>query len=203
MSADAWDRSGFGLGYAFESDPEFPATGQWDCPHYGFRADGSTPEPFRSRWGTPLIVRFVPAGAGQWVGSFEAGGLGGTTGVFPGPAPAHAVVVCEGQPYLVDVTTPSQTSSLELLPVTQICGVPDIDLLVLVTPTAMAAIGQAGVTWHSERLGLDELHVLTATAHGLRCEAKSLTSQPAQFTVDPRTGQVIAGPRFLDTWPGH
>jgi hypothetical protein len=62
-------------------------------------------------------------------------------------------VVCDGRPYLVDVTAPTRTTVLGLEPVTQVCRDRDLELLVLAGHSDLAALGPAGgLVWHSERL---------------------------------------------------
>lgn len=90
----------------------------------------------------------------------------------------------------------------DLEPVTQVCRVRDLDLVVLVGFTRLAALSPAGLAWHSERLCLDDLRVLGATGDGIRCSG-DLRGVAEEFTVDPRTGQLRSGPRFLDSWPGN
>ncbi|HEX8863208.1 MAG TPA: hypothetical protein VGC06_29775 [Actinomycetes bacterium] len=158
-------------------------------------------EPFRSRWGTPLVVRVAIADDSRWVGSFEAGGMRALTGVFACPNPIQALVVCDGRPYLVDVTAPTRATVVDLEPVTQVRRVRDLDLLVLAGHSDLAALGPTGLVWHSERLCLDDLRVLDAAAEGIRC-AGDLLGSSEEFTVDALTGQVRSGPRFLDIWPG-
>lgn len=201
MTTRRFNTLGFTPTYTCEVDPEFPGAGQWGCTHYGFHHDGVVAEPFRSRWGTPLVVRIAIADDSHWIGSFEAGGMRALTGVFACPNPTQALVVCDGRPYLVDVTAPTRTTVLGLEPVTQVGRVRDLDLLVLAGRNDLAALGGAGLVWHSERLCLDELRVLDAAGEGIRC-AGDLLGSSEEFIVDSRTGQVRCGPRSLDTWPG-
>jgi hypothetical protein len=202
MTTRRFDTLGFAPAYTCQVDPELPGAGQWGWPDYGFHRDGVAAEPFRSRWGTPLVVRIATAGTRQWVGSFEAGGMGTLTGVFACPNPTEALVVCDGQAYLVDVTAPTRTTVLDLEPVTQARRVRDLDLLVLAGFVFMAALGPTGLAWHSERLCLDDLRVLDATADGIHC-CGDFVGSTEEFTVDPHSGQLRSGPRFLDSWPGR
>lgn len=197
-----FDVLGFTPAYTCEVDPEFPGTGDWGCPHYGFDRNGPTTEPFRSRCGTPLIVWFHPAGQGPWVGSFEAGGMHALTGVFACPNPNGALIVCDGQPYLVDVTAPVRSTTIDLDPVTQVRRAGDLNLVVLATDLDLTAIGPDGRAWSSERLCLDGLRILDATADGIRCAGEVLGGVE-ELIVDPDDGQVRSGPRFLDRWPGR
>jgi hypothetical protein len=149
-----------------------------------------------------VIVRVTLPGTGQWVGSFEAGGMHALTGVFACPGPSDALVVCDGQPYLVDVTAPTRTTALHLRPVTQVCRVGDLDQIVLVSYSNLAALGPAGLAWHSERLCLDDLRVRDAAARGIYCSG-DFADSTEEFTVDPHNGRVRSGPRFLDSWPSR
>jgi hypothetical protein len=144
-------------------------------------------------------VRVAVTGTHQWVGSFEAGGMHALTGVFACPRPTDALVACDGQAYLVDVTTPARTTAVDLWPVTQVRRVRSLDLVVLVSHLYLAALGPTGLAWHSERLCLDDLRVLDATAHGIRC-CGDFVGSTEEFTVDPHSGQLRSGPRFLDSW---
>ena len=188
MTTRLFDTLGFSPAYACEVDPEFPSTGDWGDPHHGFQCDGTTSEPFRSRWGTPLTVRFAPATTGRWVGSFEAGGTHGLTSVFACPAPTAALVVCGGQPYLVDVAAPARSAVLSLPSVTQVCRVQDAHLIVLATISSLAAISRSGLAWESQRLYWTYLRVREATLQGLRCVGYSFGGEMEEFIVDPRTG---------------
>src|SRR5260370_32218936 len=91
MNHRTFDALGFSPSYSCQPDPELPGDGDWRCPVHGFRRDGSIAEPFRSRWGTPLVVRFELPDGTQRVGLFEAGGLGGIAGLFASPDPSGPV----------------------------------------------------------------------------------------------------------------
>jgi hypothetical protein len=191
MTSRGFDALGFSPGYACEVDPEFPGTGDWGDPHHGFQRDGRATGPFRSRWGVPLVVRFTPVATGRWVGSFEAGGTRELTGVFACPAPTAALVVCGGQPYLVDVAEPTRSAPLSLPPVAQVARVLDAELIVLATISSLAAVGGSGLLWHGERLYWSDLRVHEATPHGIRCAGYSFGGEVQEFTVDPHTGARI------------
>lgn len=199
MAQRRFDTLGFAPLYACQVDPELPGTGQWDCPHYGFHRDGGATEPFRSRWGTPVIVRVTLPGTGQWVGSFEAGGMHALTGVFACPRPSDALVVCDGQPYLVDVTAPTRTTALHLRPVTQVCRVGDLDQIVLVSYSNLAALGPAGLAWHSERLCL----TTCACATPPRAASTAPATSPAAPRSSPWTRTTAGSAPAHGSWtPG-
>jgi hypothetical protein len=190
---------GFAPSYVCEPDPELPGDGNWDCPAYGFHRDGPARGPFRSRWGTPLIARFTLADGQMWVGSFEAGGTGGIDGIYACPDPSAALIVCDGQGYYTQVTAPTYCTVISLTPITQVCPAGGT-VMVLASFSSLAAIGQHGLAWVSERLSLDDLRITGTGADSIDCDGSFLDSTQ-RFTVDTHTGQVKTGPRFLDTWP--
>src|ERR1700728_3218797 len=91
MNYRSFEALGFSPSYSCQPDPELPGDGDWRCPVHGFGRDGRIAAgPLRSRGGAPLIARFELADRAQWVGLFEAGGLGGIDGVFACPDPDSA-----------------------------------------------------------------------------------------------------------------
>lgn len=201
-SSREFDALEFAPAYMCMVDPELPGDGRWGCPVYSFRHDGSVAgEPFRSRWGTPLIARFTQAGQSMWVGIFEAGGTGGVDGAFACPAPSAALAVCDGHAYLVDVQHPDRTITIPLDPVTQVCSAGS-DLIVMASFSDLTAIGGNGQAWTSERLCLDSLRIVHASAGSIECTGDFLDGVEA-FTVAASTGELLEGRRFRDTWPGH
>ena len=46
------------------------------------------------------------------------------------------------------------------------------------------------------------MRVLDATADGIHC-CGDFVGSTEEFTVDAHGGHLRAGPRFLDSWPGH
>ena len=194
-----YQRLRFSPAYSCQVDPDHPGDAGWGCPVHGFGRDGNRiSEPFRSRWGTAMIIRFA-LGAGTWTGWFEAG-LGGTDGVFACPDPLAALVICEGQAYLVHVAEPDRTAAIAMSPVMQVSSA-DEGLLVLASFANLTAIGPEGQSWTSERLCLDHLKIVSASEHSIDCIGDFIDATES-FTVDARTGNLHAGRRFLDTWPG-
>lgn len=201
-SSREFDALEFAPAYTCEIDPELPGDGRWGCAVHSFRCVGSAEsEPSRSRPGTPLIARFARAGQKLWIGMFEAGGAGGIDGAFACPAPSAALAVCDGQAYLVDVQHPDRTITIPLNPVTQVCGVGS-DLIVIASFSNLTAIGAHGMAWTSERLCLDSLKIVHASASSIECIGDFLDGVEA-FTVAASTGELLEGRRFRDTWPGR
>lgn len=193
---------GFLPAYSCQVDPEHPGGGDWGCPVHGFSRDGHhTCEAFCSRWGTPMLARFALAGAATWVGWFEAGDAGRADGVFACPDPLAALVVCRGQAYLVSVGEPARTAAIAISPVTHVTSA-GTDLIVLAGFDSLTAIGPHGQVWASERLCLDNLRIVSASADRIDCLGDFLDAT-GSFTVNAHDGTLAAGRRFLDTWPGQ
>src|SRR5258705_13453288 len=96
----------FAPAFSFETDPEFPGSGEWDCPVFYFGRDGAITQAFESRWGTPLVVRVEPPTNQAWVGMFASGGLGGVRDTTPCPSPTNLCLIADGLAYVVDVEHP-------------------------------------------------------------------------------------------------
>jgi len=200
MNHRTFDALGFSPSYSCQPDPELPGDGDWRCPVHGFRRDGSIAEPFRSRWGTPLVVRFELPDGTQWVGLFEAGGLGGIDGLFACPDPSGAIAICDGQACLIDVAAPARTTAIPLTPITLVRSAGE-DLIVLAGFSNLAAIGPRGQAWISERLCLDNLKITGTDANKIQSIGDFLDGAE-NFAVDAQTGELREGRRFLDNWPG-
>jgi hypothetical protein len=200
-SSRAFHTLGFSPAYSCQVCPELPGNGDWGCPAHGFSRDGGrATEPFRSRWATPIIVRFTLADASEWIGMFEAG-PGGLDGAFACPGPLAALIACDGQAYLIDVTAPDRTTAIHPAPITQASGAGK-GLIILASFASLTAIGLRGLAWVSEPLCLDNLRIVTASADSIECIG-DFVEGTEHFKVDGHTGRLQEGRRFLDTWPGQ
>lgn len=196
-----FDDLGFAPAYTCQVDPELPGDGRWDCPVHAFSQDGHpTAQPFRSRWGTPLIARFEMPGQDTWAGTFESGGSGGLDGMYACPDPLAALAVCGGRAYLIDVRRPDRTITIPLDPITQVRGAGS-GLIVMASFDTLTAIGPCGQAWTSHRLCLDSLRIATADASGIECLGDFPDGVDA-FTVAASTGDLFQGRRLHDTRPG-
>lgn len=111
------------------------------------------------------------------------------------------MVICDGQAYLVNVSDPGRTAAIAMSPVTQVsCA--GRDLIVLASFAGLVAIGPRGQVWASERLCLDNLKIVSASADSIDCIGDFIDDTES-FTVDAHAGTLRAGRRFLDTWPGQ
>ncbi len=167
---------------------------------FGFGQDGALIDPFWSPWGTAGVIRVEPEDAPAWVGSFEAGGLGGVSGVYASPDPHRLVVASNGTVLLVDVRDPRAGAAATDRHVQQVEAVADAGLLLLVGYSEMTAIGASGLAWRTGRLGLDGLRVLHTSVDAIACEIDH-PGEVGTLTLDPATGQQTSGTRFDGYWP--
>lgn len=189
----ALEALGFHPSYSVEVDPEFPGDGDWRRLVYGYDRSGTIVDPFRSPWGTPVVVAVQPPGDSPWVGMFQAGGLGGLTGAYACPQDTDLCVVAEGQAYIVSVTRPAAGALAAQNTVTQVEALPT--LLLLVRPWDIVAIGADGVAWRTLRLVVDDLRVERADERSIVCSGDTLGGTPT-IEVDARTGDQVGGTRL-------
>ena len=190
--------------YAVEVDPEFPAKGTWDCDVYAFDRDGMVVPEFVARWGAPTLVQVTPKHGTEWVGMYPAGGLGALRGVYATPSPNTLCVVVGGAAYLTDVDRPSGSTQLATDQVEQVVATSEHQLLLLVSPVDMVAVGSSGVAWRSHRLAMDHLRVTRVMPRGIECTDDLMDPESTRFIVDPTTGRsarTVFGRDFPRTTP--
>jgi hypothetical protein len=197
---DAFDDLGFAPAYRVEIGPEFPGDGDWGCPVFGFNRQRQLDEPFESRWGTLTLVRVQPHDADEWVGTFEAGGLGALRGVYGCPSPNGLCLIADGWVYLVDVTKPDAGAVVLAYPVHQVVRVADIDLVLFVRSVDIVALGARGIAWRTQRLVVDDLWVQNAARDVIVCRGDNLGGTP-EIELDPQTGQQTARTFLSSFWP--
>lgn len=189
-------------GFEVVVGPEFPGDGEWGCPVFSFDSEGRIAEDFESRWGPPTVIDVHPQSGERWVGSFAAGGLGGVSGAFDPPGPADLCVVVDGLAYLVDVHNPGSGAVIAHHQVWQVETVEQPPRLLLVRPFDMVALGEDGVAWRTPRIAVDDLRVVQAGSAGIVCTCFNLDGTDT-ITLDPRTGEQVAGTRLDSFWPLH
>jgi hypothetical protein len=193
-----FEACGFESAFTVEVEPAFPGDGNWGHPVFGYGHDGLVVDPFTSRWGTPVVLGVHPDIAPAWIGMFAGGGLGQLTGVFGCPGRDDLCLVADGDAYLIDVTQPEAGAVIAQNMVWQVETVPDPNLLLLVCPWDIAAIGSDGVAWRTGRLAVDELRIEQADTMSIVCRLDNLGGTPT-IELDPKTGEQMSGTR-LD-WP--
>jgi hypothetical protein len=189
-----FDGGPFSPDFAVQTDPEFPADGDWSCAVIPFDRDGQVTQEFVSRWGAPRVLRVQPVGSPEWVGMFPAGGLGGLSGVFATPSPERICVIVDGKAYLVRVNAPGEGAVIVQNTVEQVVTLEDPALLLLVRGIDIVALGLGGMAWRSPRLAADGLRVVGADARGIWCVGDLLSEGQDSVVVDRATGLVASGP---------
>jgi hypothetical protein len=198
--SNTFDSLGFIPTYRCTIDPEFPGTGSWGCPTFEFPPSEVPNQPFRSPWGTPLVIRVEPDEGTEWVGFFRAGGIGGLTGAYGCPNPGQVCVSAKGDAYLVNIEKPTDYQVLPLTPVLKMHRVPDAELVLLTSFISILALDPHGPLWKTDRLCLDDLEVVATSPTAIVCSGSWLGGSE-HFTVDPASGDVISGPAFAKVFP--
>jgi hypothetical protein len=189
--------------YAVEAQPEFPADGVWIEPLYCYDRDGRVVAEPETRWGAPFVLRVTPDGGDAWVGIFAAGGLGGEagTGAHACPRPDQLCVLVDGLAYLVSADAPGDGATALDLSITQIVATAEPPSLLLVTYSSVTALGPSGIAWQSGRIGLDGLRIERVSSSRIDLRIDNLEGGYDDLSLDPATGNQIAGRRFKDSWP--
>lgn len=195
-----FDDLGFPVAFAVDWEPDFPGDGSGGVGTIGFDRDGSVMADFRSAWGAPVAISLLPDDGPAWLGLFAAGGLGTLRGAFATASPRTILVLADGLAYLVDVLSPAAGAVMAHDQVTQVVRVDGSDLVVLVRPFDMVAIGPDGIAWRTTRIALDDLRVLGAGRGGIVCSADT-GGGTETFTLDPSTGEQTEGTRLDSFWP--
>lgn len=131
-----------------------------------------------------------------WYGKFRYGSDIGAavTGLVTTPSPQHLCVVAGGQAYWVDTDTPSNSSAISaIFPVVQVHS--NRALVILVDYTNIAAFGDAGFAWRSDRLSWDGIlvdEIRESTLFGSGWSAPDDGWVP--FTLDLASGAHCGGP---------
>ena len=140
-----------------------------------------------------LVIEFYPASGEKWVGNFHEGGVGGTTEVIEHPNGKCIIVVAAGDAYIVDPETRSLVSELGGGPIMNIVQVPDLELVLLVDPFRLTAIGPEGVRWRTRDVAVDGIRSTQVTGTTLSGEANAIDDSWQSFTVDLKDGRVGGG----------
>lgn len=180
---------GFATNYTVELNPEQPGVGWGDQDRVLIRPGLND----------AVVAEVTPLGGAPWLA---------VDGMFAGSPPwacatPNPNVVCFGAGWgevggrLIDVGRREAVLELDSY-MPRAHGIPDLKLLLLVSFTEIVAIGEDGIAWESERLALDDLVVVETSADGIVCEGYFGGAHPVRFTIDPATGQQLAGPVFVD-----
>lgn len=176
---------GFATNYTVELNPEQPGAGWGDRARVMVRPGANE----------AVLAEVTPSEGAPWLAID-----GAFTGTPPWPcATPNPNVLCFGAGWsevggqLVDVSTRETVLDLHSY-MPNAYGIPELDLLLLVSFTDIVAIGVDGIVWESEQLAWDDLSVHGVGAEGILCEGYLGGKQPISFMVDPATGQPLSGP---------
>jgi hypothetical protein len=187
-----FERFGLRTSYEVEVDPEAPVRG-WRCPTFTFADDGVVTG--LDSIGPSLLIKVITS-TGEWVGRFIAG-HGGVSRVLATPQPDVCCVISSGRAYLVETeaSPPRAEVMIQGVGVHDAIASSDPPLLIVSDWIAAAAIGAGGIRWHTERLAIDDLTILSVSPTGIVCECDSPgVGGVRQIVLDPSDGRQISGP---------
>jgi hypothetical protein len=140
-----------------------------------------------------FVVRFFPTESESWVGNFQPG-LTRFSEALAHPDGRHVVVISGGQAYIVDPQR--RESAMELGGCHFVSTLQPGDLLVLVSPIDLTALGPEGPLWRTQRISYDGLRALAVNDEILRGEAwspRGVDDTWVPFEVNLKTGAVAGG----------
>jgi hypothetical protein len=140
-----------------------------------------------------LFFEVTPFDGKSWTGSFESG-PGGRTGVFATPSAEVLCVVAKGQGFWIPVLSPTSFEAIRAVPIKEILTVPRRRILIFVDYTKLAAYGEDGFLWQTDRLSWDGLKITEVSADMIRGMAwDSPANQEVPFSVDAQSGASEGG----------
>lgn len=139
-----------------------------------------------------FVVRFFPADSEPWVGNFQPG-LTRFSRALPHPDGRHVAVISGGQAYIVDPQR--REPAIELGGCHFVSTFHANDLLILVSPIDLMALGRDGQRWRTRRISWDGMRALTVRDESLRGEAwvPSREERWLPFEVNLKSGDVHGG----------
>lgn len=138
--------------------------------------------------------------SGSWFAKFRHGtDIGAAvTGLFTTPSSRHLCVVAGGQAYWVNADDAASSVAISaIFPVMSVCG--SRNLLLLIDYTNIAAFGEAGFAWRTDRLSWDGIvidDIRDTKLFGSGWSAPDDRWVP--FTVDLTNGGHLGGPGFQE-----
>jgi hypothetical protein len=143
-----------------------------------------------------VMVAVEPWGEPSWTAAFAGPDPGrrALSALLGTPRPTGLCVVERGTAFLGDVLEPESFRVVATPgPVVDAAELPREATLVLITPWAIAAVGEGGVLWTTPRIAVDGLRVDEASHGWLGGVADPEDDEPRDFTVDLATGRLTGG----------
>ena len=162
--------------------------------HFTYPLQIAGEEDALARGALQLMVR--PAAGGLFLATCALGFVDPSmpSGVFACPNPDEMCAVAGGYAYVIDTARPEQSTHISLKPVVEVKVLEDARLLVFVGFHSIAAWGEQGLAWVTDRLSWEGLRITEvdgSALHGMGWDLMS--NKEVAFTVDLATGRHQGG----------
>jgi hypothetical protein len=147
---------------------------------------------------TGIYLLVSPTETAPWIGFFAKGFESNdvANGVYSCPDPGSVCVAAGGYAYVVEARDPRCWRQIELRPVVEVRVISALKLLLFAGFNAIAALGESGRFWTTQRLSWEGLKILEnrgTTLFGLGWDI--MTDREVPFEVDLVTGESKGGAR--------
>lgn len=142
------------------------------------------------------MISVEPLGDSMWTASFSGPDPGRRAlfGLLGTPSRNGLCVVERGTAFVGDVLNPEGFAVVAMQgPVVSVANLVAEQVLLLLTPWAITAVGPGGVQWTTSRIAIDGLRADEACDGWVKGVADPDDEEPRRFAVDLGTGQVEGG----------
>lgn len=179
----------FTLPHSYEVDEmsALPGTGKLDAPVIFIPSPKNRPE-HDGFW-----LQLKGASGRRWIGVFAYGGSR-LSRVIATPEPHRVCVISKGAGYFVKVDDPEAWETIPVLPVLEARPIPERNVLIFSDFTRLAAYGEHGLVWRSQRLCWDDLKVSNVTngvIEGTGYDPTNSSIRELRFAIDLNTGRSL------------
>ncbi|MDB4993805.1 MAG: hypothetical protein JWM74_1237 [Myxococcaceae bacterium] len=169
--------------FYFRILPGLPGTGelpvQFNVTGTGARSEG-------------FVVEFTCASGQKWVGNFQVGGYDKSAVLTVLGRRDHAMIIAEGQAYVVDPETRALVRAFGGQ-ITDVVCVPDRETMIFGNGLWFECVGREGLRWRTRRISWDGMMAVSLEGERLHGNALDLDNSWSPFDVNIDTGEVTGG----------
>ena len=170
----------FPASYRVEIVPEFPGYPVPNLFYFPPRGPGGT---------EGVLLRITSEKGDVWTGCFSP--FTRTPVLIAASQPDWLFVLADRAGYAVNTCQPSEWSWISSQPITGVHIARDHDMILFADYITIAAYGQNGVVWRSERLCWDDLKIIGVDGDQIiGCGCDTTSSSEGRFVLDLFTGAI-------------